>query len=95
MGDIMCSNQELQDQIIKLSKDNNKAHKEITAVLTAWTPLIRNYEAECSRARAYKLVAEDLKTKGASWKFWLALVSVILGILSAIFFLAERIKIGK
>jgi hypothetical protein len=89
----MCSNQELQDQIVKLSKDNNKAHREITAVLTAWTPLIHSYELEVTRSKAYQLVSDDLRSKGANWKFWLALISVILGILSAIFFLAESIKL--
>ena len=92
MDNKMCSNKELQDQIITLSKQNAKEHKDIQAVLTAWTPLIKNYEAEVTRSRAYRLVADDLKNRGTSWKFWFGLLSLILGIIGAIFYLAEVIK---
>lgn len=93
MDETMCTNQELQDQIVSLSKQNAKEHKDIQVVLATWTPLMECYQKEVTRSRAYKLVSDDLRAKGTSWKFWLAIISVVLGILSAVFYLAERIKL--
>lgn len=88
----MCSNAELQEQITALAKQNADEHKAITVVLQKWDPLMACYEKELTRARAYKVVADDLKTKGNNWKFWLGLIAVALTIVASIFLLAEKIK---
>ena len=95
----MCTNQELQDQITKLAqeskkraKKNDDVHNSILKTLKEWTPLIKCYEQELTRAKAYKLVADDWKDKGGTFKFWASLVAVILSIFSAIFVIIEKTK---
>lgn len=91
----MCTNTELQDQIVALAKQNADEHKIIVKTLDAWTPLMTNYEKELTRSKAYKLVADDLRDKGADWKFWVGLLAAVLTVLSAIFVLAEKIKMWR
>ena len=91
----MCTMTELQDQITALSKQNADEHKAITKVLEAWTPLMECYQKEVTRAKAYSLVAADLKTKGNNWKFWLGLAALVFTVLGGVFWLAEIIKIRR
>lgn len=75
------------------SDDNKKVHIEIAGIkrtLDSWTPFIQNYEKEMKRANAYKIVSDDLKSKGVSWKFWLGVIAVALTVISGIFYLIDR-----
>lgn len=86
----------LNNKLIENEKDNKIVHNEIRSVksvLEGWTPFIENYEKEMKRANAYKIVAEDLKSKGVNWKFWLGLLALIFTVLGGIFWLVEIIKV--
>ena len=78
------------------NKDDNKiVHREIKDIkntLESWTPFIKSYKTEMERANAYKIVAEDLKSKGVGWKFWLGLVIAVLTLMSLVFVLIDKFK---
>lgn len=100
----MCTNTELQEQIevIHLKTDQNcKDISEInithgakldaiTQQLLEWTPYIQQSQKEIKRADAYKLVADDLRSKGAGWKFWLTLGVSLLTLVSLLLIIFER-----
>ena len=93
----MCTNTELQTQIKKIEKktdgncklleDHGKTLEQISQKIDDWTPYIQK---ELQRSSAYQIVADDLKSKGVTWQFWLGLIALVLTLVAATFALAEK-----
>ena len=96
----MCTNTELQKQIevvrkktdgnCKLLEDHGTKLDEISDKIDTWTPYIQK---ELKRSNAYQIVADDLKSKGLGWKFWLGFLAIILSVVATILVISEKIHL--
>jgi len=64
----------------------------ITSLLNDWTPYIQD---GMKRSEAYKYVANDLKNRSKSWKWWGGLAVLSLSIVSGLYFILERLHFIK
>lgn len=88
----------LENKIDTVSKDVCGVKEDVRGIsdtLKTWQPYMESYEKELDRSKAYQLVANDLKSKGVSGRFWLTLVSVFIGLIATILVILERLHILK
>ena len=74
----------------KLLDEHGKSLAKIEQKIDAWTPYIQK---ELQRSSAYQIVADDLKSKGVTYKFWLTLIAVILGLMATTFVVLEKLHL--